>query len=88
MWNQDEDQIPANIIHDEAKKRHGKYYRTPGYYLRLYRQRANLTQVMLADQSSITPRCLPEVENNKRALDEIDAKKLADILDCDYRRLL
>ena len=32
-----EDRIPAQVVHNAAKKRHGKHYRTPGYYLRLYR---------------------------------------------------
>ena len=43
-----EDRIPVEVIHDAAKERHGQYYQTTGYYVRLYRQRANLTQVRLA----------------------------------------
>ena len=32
-------------------KRNGAAYRTPGYYLRLYRQRAELTQSRAAGQA-------------------------------------
>ena len=83
-----EDRVPAKAIHDEAKQRHGDAYRTPGYYLRLYRQRAELTQSKLAEQIGICQHHLSEMENNKRVLGKANAKKLAAILDCDYRKLL
>ncbi len=44
----EEDRVSAKMIHAEAKQRHCDAYRTPGYYLRLYRQRAELTQAELA----------------------------------------
>jgi len=83
-----EDRVPARVIHDEAKQRHGDHYRTPGYYVRLYRQRAELTQAKLSDQTGIRQHHLSEIENNKRVLGKANAKKLADVLDCDYRKLL
>jgi len=83
-----EDRVLAKTIHAEAKQRHGDAYRTPGYYLRLYRQRAELTQAKLADKTSIRQHHLSEMENNKRVLGKASAKKLAAILDCDYRKLL
>ncbi|MBL1274790.1 MAG: helix-turn-helix transcriptional regulator [Ectothiorhodospiraceae bacterium] len=83
-----EDRVPAKTVHDEAKQRHGDAYRIPGYYLRLYRQRAELTQAELADQTGIRQHHLSEMENNKRVLGKANAKKLADILECDYRKLL
>jgi DNA-binding transcriptional regulator YiaG len=83
-----EDRIPAQVIHSAAKKRHAKYYQTSGYYLRAYRQRAELTQVALAQQTGIRQRHLSEMENNKRGIGKANAKKLAGILDCDYRKLL
>jgi len=84
----DEDRVSAKTLHAEAKHRHGKTYRSPGYYLRLYRQRAELTQVQLADKTGIRQHHLSEMENHKRVLGKVNAKKLADILDCDYRKLL
>ena len=60
----------------------------PGYYLRLYRQRAELTQGRLAEQAGIRQHHLSEMENNKRVSSKTNAKKLAAILDCDYRKLL
>ena len=83
-----EDRVPAQVVHDEARQRYGNDYRSPGYYLRLYRQRAGLTQAELAGQIGIRQHHLSEMENNKRALGKMIARKLAQILDCDYRRLL
>ncbi|MCP5215164.1 MAG: helix-turn-helix transcriptional regulator [Pseudomonadales bacterium] len=83
-----EDRVPARTIHNEAKQRHGDDYRTSGYYLRLYRQRAELTQAELADKTGIRQHHLSEMEHNKRPLGKANAKKLADILGCDYRKLL
>jgi len=83
-----EDSVSAKAIHDEAKQRHGDAYRAPGYYLRLYRQRAELTQAALANKTGIRQHHLSEMEHNKRVLGKVNAKKLAAILDCDYRKLL
>lgn len=83
-----QDRVSAKTIHAQAKQRHGDNYRTPGYYLRLYRQRTELTQVELADKTGIRQHHLSEMENNKRVLGKANAKKLADILACDYRKLL
>ena len=83
-----EDKVTAKTIHDEARQRHGDHYRSSGYYLRLYRLRADLTQVQLADQTGIRQHHLSEMENDKRVLGKSNAKKLADTLDCDYRKLL
>lgn len=83
-----EDRVLASAVHAEAKQRHGDHYRTPGYYLRVYRQRAELTQVELADKTGIRQHHISEMENNKRALGKVNAKKLADILSFDYQRLL
>lgn len=83
-----EDRVPAKVVHDAAKHRHGDHYCTAGYYLRVYRQRAGLTQVELARQVSIRQHHLSEMENNKRVIGKANAKKLAEILDCDYRKLL
>ena len=80
--------VPAKVIHDEAKGRHGEHYRTAGYYLRVYRQRANLTQMELAKQTGIHQHHLSEIENNKRVIGKVNAKKLAEILNCDYHKFL
>ena len=84
----EEDRVSAKTLHDEAKQRHGDAYRTPGYYLRLYRQRAELTQAELAGKTGIRQHHLSEMEHNKRVIGKANAKKLAAILDCDYRKLL
>ena len=83
-----EDRVPAKVVHEATKKRHGEHYRTAGYYLRVYRQRAELTQVELAEQTGIRQHHLSEMENNKRVIGKANAKKLAESLDCDYRKLL
>ena len=83
-----EDRVPAAAVHGATKARHGNQYQTPGYYLRLYRHRADLTQAALADKVGLLQHHLSEMEHNKRALGKANAKKLAKILDCDYRKLL
>ena len=83
-----EAKVPAKCVHDVTKVRHGASYRSAGYYLRLYRQRADMTQAELAGKTGIRQHHLSEMENNKRPLGKTNAKKLATILDCDYRKLL
>lgn len=78
-----EDRVPAKVVHDEARQRHGDYYRTPGYYLRRFRQRADLTQAELAGRAGILRHHLSEMENNKRALGKANAMKLGEVLDFD-----
>ena len=85
---QAEQNIPASEIHANARARHGEQYQTPGYFLRLYRLRSDLTQAQLAQQAGIRQHHLSEMENNRRALGKAMAKKLAAILDCDYQKLL
>lgn len=85
---QEDEPVPAKLVHGEARERHGDYYRTPGYFLRLYRQRAGMTQVQLAERAGVRQHHLSEMERNKRSVGKAMAKRLAVILDCDYRRLL
>ena len=84
----DDELVPAQTLHDEIRQRYGNAYRTPGYYLRGYRLRASLTQAELAGQTEISRRHISEMENNKRAIDETLARKLAHILDFDYHKLI
>ena len=83
-----EERIAAKTIHDAASKRHGVLYRTAGYHLRLYRQRANMTQIQLAEKTAMRQHHLSEMENNKRVIGKANAKKLATVLDCNYQKLL
>ena len=83
-----DERVPAAAVHEATKARHGDQYETPGYYLRLYRHRADLTQLALADKAGIRQHHLSEMEHNKRTLGKANAKKLAKILDCDYQKLL
>jgi DNA-binding XRE family transcriptional regulator len=85
---QSEQNIPASEIHAATRERHGDYYRTPGYYLRVYRLRSDLTQVKLAEKAGLRQHHLSEMENNRRPIGKATAKKIAAILDCDYRKLL
>ena len=83
-----EDWLSAEILHSEVRRRHGEHYQSPGYYLRLYRQRAALTQKELARRTGILQHHLSEMENNTRVLGKSNAVKLAKMLDCAYQRLL
>lgn len=82
------ERLPASIIHAETKQHHGRDYRTPGYYLRLYRKRAELTQVVLAKKVAMHQHHLSEMEHNKRPIGKVSAQKLAKVLKCDYHQLL
>lgn len=85
---QHDQRVPASAVHDSARERYGREYLTPGYYLRLYRQRAELTQANLAELMGIHQHHISEMENNKRSISKETARHLAEILECDYRRFL
>jgi DNA-binding XRE family transcriptional regulator len=78
--------ISANVVHAETKIRNAADYKTPGYYLRVYRLRADHTQQALADKLGIRQHHLSEIENNKRPLGKELAKKIAVTLKCDYKQ--
>ncbi len=80
--------VPAAVVHQELKERHGKYYLTAGYHLKIFRFRADLTQVQLAELVGIRQHHLSEMEHNKRPIGKKLAKQIAKILDIDYRTLL
>jgi DNA-binding XRE family transcriptional regulator len=56
--------------------------------LRAYRYREDLTQKQLADSTGIPQRHISEMENGKRPIGKENAKKLAKVLNCDYRMML
>jgi len=53
-----------------------------------YRHREGLTQMQLAEATGIPQRHVSEMENGKRIIGVVNAKRLATALHCDYRRLL
>lgn len=61
---------------------------TPGGALKAYRLREDMTQREFAKKAKIEQSHLSEMENNQRPIGMKMAKKLAKILNCDYRRLL
>ncbi|MDL2313551.1 helix-turn-helix transcriptional regulator [Desulfovibrio sp. OttesenSCG-928-C14] len=62
--------------------------RLPSVFLSGARHREGLTQVELAERSGIPRRHISEMENNKRPIGKMNARKLADVLNIDPRRLL
>jgi DNA-binding XRE family transcriptional regulator len=82
------DSISADVVHDIAKQAFGSNYQTPGYFLKMYRLRSDLTQKQLADRVGIRQHHLSEIENNKRGLGKSNAKKIANALGCTYQKLL
>lgn len=60
----------------------------PSTVLRGARHRENLTQKQLADKLGIRQHHLSEMENGKRPIGKETAKKLAEVLYCDYRVFL
>lgn len=53
-----------------------------------YRLREGLTQTQLAAATGIPQRHISEMENGKRVIGVMNAKRLAAALHCDHRRLL
>ncbi len=56
--------------------------------LRAYRHREGLTQKRLAELTGLPQHHISEMENGKRTIGKERAKRLAEALRCDYRRLL
>ena len=82
----DQDTVALAKIRARAKMRHGAAFETPGYYLRIYRNRSDLTQAALAKKINVRQHHISEMENNKRSIGKELAKKLAAVLSCDYRK--
>lgn len=80
--------VPAKVINSEVSNKHKENYHTPGYYLHLFRLRANLSQIKLAENIGIKQHHISEMEKNKRPIGKNLAKKLAIALDCDYKKFL
>ena len=59
-----------------------------GTLLSGYRLREGLTQIRLAESTGIPQRHISEMERGKRIVGRERAKKLAEVLHCDYRGLL
>ena len=60
----------------------------PRVFLRGARHREDLTQVQLAEKAGIPARHISEMENGKRPIGKHNARKLAEALNIDPRRLL
>ncbi len=88
VYSDREELIPASVLLREPGKEIGDYADTPGFSLRFYRKRLDLTQAELAKETNIRQTHLSEMENNKRPIGKTLAKKLAKTLNFDYRKLL
>lgn len=62
--------------------------RTPGTLLSGARYREDLTQAQLAELTGINRRHISEMENGKRPIGKVNAKKLGEALGVDYRVFL
>ncbi len=60
----------------------------PSVFLSGARHREGLTQVELAERSGIPRRHISEMENNRRPIGKMNARKLAEVLNIDPHRLL
>lgn len=80
--------LSAAVVHEATQSRHSAYYQTPGYYLRLYRHRASLSQAKLAKRLDIYQHHLSEMEHNKRSIGKKLAMRLGKVLKMDYRKFL
>ena len=74
-----QDSIPASAVLPE---------RAPGTLLAGLRYREGLTQEKLAELSGIPRRHISEMEIDRRTIGKQRAKRLAEVLNADYRMLL
>jgi len=75
--NQTVEEVFPELLHNRA-----------GVILRGYRSREELTQKQLSEMTGIPQRHISELEHGKRQAGKEWAKKLAEALNCDYRRFL
>ena len=78
-------------VEDAIPWRESAYLRDmpfPGSYLAGFRHREGMTQMALAAHSGIPRRHISEMENGKRPIGKVNAKKLAVALNIDPRLLL
>ena len=72
----------------EAFKDEIDAYSEGGLMLRGSRHKAEMTQVDLAKALGISQHHISEMENGKRPIGKVMAKRLAEIFKCDYRKFL
>ena len=87
----EEQPIRTRHAEDSMPWRESVYFKNmpfPGSYLAGFRHREGMTQMELADRSSVPRRHISEMENGKRTIGEANAKKLAEALNIDPRLLL
>lgn len=61
---------------------------TPGILLKVYRLREGMTQQQLAKKSGISQANISAMEKGSRPIGLLVAKKLANILNCNYKKLV
>lgn len=76
------------IVRDTAWHEEHVGRMTPGRVLRLFRVRENLTLEALSANTGIAKSNLSKMENGRRSIGRITARRLAEALHCDYRRFL
>ncbi len=72
----------------EAFKDEIEAYSEGGLMLRGSRQKAEMTQKDLAEALEISQHHISEMENGKRPIGKLMAKRLAEIFKCNYRKFL
>ena len=80
----DDDLIPA----EEVIKCFGEDFGTPGSCLQGARLKENMTQIVLAKKLGIAQNYLSDLETSRRKISVKMAKKLAKVLNIDYRVFL
>lgn len=82
------EELLSDQEHQELLKKISPSGISPGNSLRAYRLRANLTQQELAKRSGIPQANISAMERGQRPMGLNMAKRIADILKCDYKKLI
>ncbi|MBS0605616.1 MAG: helix-turn-helix transcriptional regulator [Parachlamydiales bacterium] len=72
----------------EGMKEHLEKHDEPGIILRASRYKAAMTQIELAKAIDISQHHISEMENGKRPIEKIIAKRLGKVFKCTYRVFL
>jgi len=80
--------IRKNVPWRESAKKELKEYSESGLMLRGCRYKAEMTQKELAEGLGISQHHISEMENGKRSIGKVMAKRLAEFFKTDYRLFL
>ena len=88
FWEAENSRLSGDAIHWRESRHYDRAEQLPGMLLAGARYREGLTQLELSGRTGIHRRHISEMENGRRPIGKANARKLAEALHIDPRRLL